>query len=147
MGTWEWPILLKYQIPKVGAIRPFFEAGTSFRTRHNPAPTEPSQIGGTVGASVDFPVGPFRVSPTLRYTRWQYDSDYPRFASKRDQIEFVTGISYATSLRSWNVRGRKLRFGLIGGVPFTGGLKQVPGPQRIDELQGYTAEGLSPRLN
>lgn len=137
--TWEWPILFKYRMQALGVIRPFVEAGPSFRTRHNPAPTEPSQIGGAVGAGAEFRMGRFRVSPAVRYTRWQYDGDYPRFATKRDQIEFVTGISYATSVPSWKVRGRKLRFGLIGGTPFTGGLRQTPSPApRIAELQGYT---------
>lgn len=138
VGTWEWPILLKYRMSALGAIRPFVEAGPSFRTRHNPAPTEPSQIGGTIGAGAEFRAGRLRVSPAIRYTRWQYDGDYPRIATKRDQIEFVTGISYATSSPSWKVRGRKLRFGLIGGTPLTGGFKQMPGPERIDESQGYS---------
>jgi len=34
---------------------------------------------------------------------------------------------------SWNVAGRKLRFGLIGGIPLTGGLYQPAS----GELQGY----------
>lgn len=137
VGTWEYPVLLKYRLPALGVVRPFMEGGPSFRTRHNPVPTEPSQVGGTAGAGVEFRAGRFRISPTFRYTRWQYDGDYPRFASKRDQVEFVTGFSYATSVPSWNVRGRKLRFGLVGGTPFTGGIKQIAPPQRIDELQGY----------
>lgn len=138
VSTWELPILLKYRMPALATIRPFVEVGPSFRTRHNPAPTEPSQIGGTVGAGAEFRAGRLRVSPALRYTRWQYDGDYPRIATKRDQIEFVTGISYATSVPSWKVGGRKLRFGLIGGIPFTSGLEQPPSPERIDELQGYS---------
>lgn len=93
VSTWQWPILLKYRLPSGGMVRPFVETGPSFRTRHRPAPTEPSQIGGTVGAGAEFRWGRFGVSPALRYTRWQYDGDFPRFATKRDQIEFVTGIS------------------------------------------------------
>lgn len=137
IGTWEWPILLKYQMPALRALRPFIEAGPSFRTRHNPAPAEPSQFGGTVGTGVELRFGRLRVSPALRYTRWQYDGDFPRIATKRDQLEFVTGISYATSIPAWRIGNRKLRFGLIGGVPLTGGLEELRSPARLDEEQGY----------
>lgn len=135
--TWEYPMLLKYRMRMVGAIRPFLEAGPSFRTRHNPAPTEPSQFGGTFGAGAEFRAGRIRISPAIRYTRWQYDGDYPRIATKRDQLEFVTGISYATRMESWKVGSKHLGFGLIGGTPFTGGLRAARPPDRIDEVQGY----------
>lgn len=127
-------------MPALGAIRPFVEAGPSFRTRHNPAPTEPSQVGVSAGAGIEWRAGAFRISQALRYTRWQYDGDYPRIATKRDQIELVAGISYGTSLPSWRVRGRKLRFGMIGGAPLTDGLQQIPAPDRIDELPGYIGD-------
>ena len=139
IGTWEFPILLKYRLPAVRALRPFIEAGPSFRTRHNPGASEPSQVGSTLGTGVELRAGRLRVSPTLRYTRWQKDPDYPRIASKRDQIEFVTTISYATCVPSWRVGGKKLRFGLVGGTPFTSGLEQPLPPERTDELQGYIA--------
>jgi hypothetical protein len=137
VGTWEWPILLKYGLPAFRATRPFIEAGPSFRTRHNPVPTEPSQVGGTVGTGVELRFGRFRVSPALRYTRWQYDGDFPRISTKRDQLEFLTGISYVTSVPSWRLGNRKLRFGLIGGVPLTGGLVRLRHPERLEEEQGY----------
>ncbi|HYP05431.1 MAG TPA: outer membrane beta-barrel protein [Bryobacteraceae bacterium] len=145
IGPWEFPILLKYRMPSFRSIRPFLEAGPSFRTRHNPGGSEPSQVGATFGAGVEFHAKKLRISPAVRYTRWQYDGDFPRIATKRDQIEFVTGISYATSLPSWRVGGRKLRFGFMGGTPFTPGLEQVPAPQRLNEAQGYIA-GLAVEL-
>jgi hypothetical protein len=143
VSTWQWPILLKYRLPSHGTVHLFVEAGPSFRTRHDPAPTEPSQIGATVGAGTLFRWGRFRLSPALRYTRWQYDGDFPRFATKRDQIELVTGFSYATSVPSWKVGGRKLRFGLIAGIPLTGGLDRRP--WGYGELQGYIG-GLATEL-
>lgn len=143
--TWEWPVLLKYRLPALGTMRPFIEAGPSFRTRHNPAPSEPSQIGISGGTGIEWRAGALRISPALRYTRWQYDGDYPRIATKRDQIEFMAGIGHATSLPSWRVRGKKLRFGVIGGAPLTGGLQQIPAPDRIDELPGYIG-GLAAEL-
>jgi hypothetical protein len=135
--TWEYPMLVKYRLPTVGAIRPFVEAGPSFRTRHNPAPTEPSEFGATFAAGAEYRVGRIRITPAIRYTRWQYDGDYPRIATKRDQVEFVTGISYATSIAAWKAGSRALRFGLIGGTPFTSGVSPRSPAERIDELQGY----------
>lgn len=135
--TWEFPIMLKYRLRMPGAIHPFLEAGPSFRTRNDPGPTEPSQVGGTVGAGMEFRAGRIRISPAIRYTRWQYDGDHPRIATKRDQLEFVTTVSYPTDPDSWKVGSRHLRFGLIGGTPFTGGLAAAQAPDRIDELQGY----------
>ncbi len=142
VGTWEWPVLAKYRLPGRGAVRPFLQAGPSFRTRHNPAPTEPSQFGGTVGAGMEFRFHRFRLSPALRYTRWRYDGDYPRIATKRDQVELVTGLRYATSVPAWRFGSKKLHFGLVGGGPLTGGIAEVGRPERLDEKRGY-AGGLA----
>jgi hypothetical protein len=95
---------------------------------------------------VEFRFGRLSVSPALRYTRWQYDGDYPRAATKRDQVEFVTGISYATSVPSWRIGDRKLRLGVIGGTPLTGGLQALRAPERLDEEQGYIG-GLAVELD
>ncbi len=72
----------------------------------------------------------------LRYTRWQYDGDYPRFATKRDQLELLTAISYTPSISSLSLHGKTIRLGLIAGTPLTGGFDSVTGPV---ELQGYMA--------
>lgn len=146
VSTWQFPMLVKYRMRRVGAMRPFVEAGPAFRTRHNPAPTEPSQLGGTIGAGAEFQAGRVRISPVVRYTRWQYDGDFPRFATKRDQIELLAGINYATSVPSWKIGGRKLRFGLVGGTPLTGGLDGGRSEfERLDEHLGYIA-GLAVEL-
>ena len=55
IGTWQWPLLLKYRMP-LGAVQPFVEAGPSFRTRRNPGASEQSQRGGTVSAGFDVPI-------------------------------------------------------------------------------------------
>ena len=146
IGTWEWPILLKYRMPAVRGMHPFIEAGPSFRTRHDPVPGEPSQIGGTIGAGAEVRFGRFRVSPALRYTRWQFDGDFPRIATKRDQLEFLTGISYATAVSSWRLGSRKLRFGLIGGTPLTGGFAEMRQTEGLEEEQGYIG-GLAVELD
>jgi hypothetical protein len=63
IGTWEWPILLKYRMAPVRRARPFIEAGPSLRTRHNPVPSEPSQMGGTIDAGAEIQFGRLRLSP------------------------------------------------------------------------------------
>ena len=139
IGTWEWPILAKYRFPLKGNARPFVEAGPSFRTRHNPVPAEPSQFGATVGTGIEFRLSRFRISPALRYTRWQYDGDFPRAATKRDQIELVTGFSYGAFPTRWGLANRRLHLGAIGGLPLTGGLGRPLPPERLNEQQGYIA--------
>ncbi|HEY4087886.1 MAG TPA: outer membrane beta-barrel protein [Bryobacteraceae bacterium] len=135
--TWEFPLLLKYRLPLAGPVHPFINAGPSFRTRKNTASTEPSQFGGTVGAGVEFQAGRLRISPAIRYTRWQYDGDFPLYATKPDQFEFVTGVSYATSMGNWRVGRRAVQFGLIGGTSFTGGVAGRYAAEKVDERQGY----------
>ncbi|HSR07067.1 MAG TPA: hypothetical protein VLM42_07955, partial [Bryobacteraceae bacterium] len=75
IGTWEFPFLLKYKIP-ASKIRPFMELGPSFRVRKNPNSTEPSSYGFAAGLGAEFRLGRFRLSPTIRYTRW---ADEPPF--------------------------------------------------------------------
>ncbi len=132
--TWQWPVLVKYILPCERPVKPFVEIGPSFRTRDDPPPSEPSQFGFTVGAGGQFAWGRLRLSPVLRYTRWRYDGDFPRIATKRDQIELLATVGYATSVPSWKVGGKKLRFGLVAGAPFTRGLARIR-----DELPGYVA--------
>ena len=69
--------MLKYRLLPVRAVHPFIDAGPCFRTRHNPGPSEPSQIGAVVWAGAEVRAGRRWVSPSLRYTRWQQDPDYP----------------------------------------------------------------------
>ncbi len=132
VSTWEWPVPLKYRV-QLGRMSPFIEAGPYFRTRKSPGSTEPSQRGGTLGVGAELHVGHVRLSPTVRYTRWQYDGPYPRRASKRDQLELLTGVSYDMLPERWNLGGRKLRVGVIGGAPFTRGFLE----NNVDEEQGY----------
>jgi hypothetical protein len=138
--TWEWPVLIKYRLP-ARRMQPFLEVGPSFRTRDNPAPTEPSPFGATVGAGMEFHLWRLRLSPAIRYTRWQYDGPFPRTATKRDQIEFLTGVSYPASPALWGLHGRKIGIGLTAGAPLTGGLNagSRAATSYVSESQGYMA--------
>lgn len=67
--TWEFPVLVKYrfQFPKV---KPFVEAGPSFRTAGNLNGTEPSHRGVTGGFGVEMHSHGLAIAPVLRYTHW-----------------------------------------------------------------------------
>jgi hypothetical protein len=139
IGTWEWPMLLRYRLPGIAA-RPFVEAGPSFRTRKNQPPSEPSQFGFAAGLGAEFRKGPLRLTPRIRYTRWAADGGARYLLTKSDQVEVLAGIGYVTSPSSWKVRGRRLRLGLVAGIPLTGALDA--GPRLLPlttEKQGYAA--------
>jgi hypothetical protein len=98
IGTWEFSFLLKYRIP-VSKVRPFVEAGPAFRVRKNPNSTKPSADGFAAGIGAEFRLGHVRLAPQIRYTRWAGEPPFPQAVAntKPDQIELLTGISYATS--------------------------------------------------
>ena len=144
--AWEFPVMLKYTLPSLrsaGRVRPFLEVGPSFRTQEDALATQPSQFGISAGIGAAFHLGPFRLAPSLRYTRWARESIYPGYATKPGQIELLTAISYATSPSSWRVKARRIRLGVVAGTPFTGGLDRGPEAMPyVSELRGYMA-GLS----
>src|SRR5262249_8648779 len=103
VDAWEFPVLLKYSLPGVwprARWRPYIEAGPSFRTQENANGVEPSRAGISAGAGLALQLWKLRVSPGLRYTRWEHESIYPRYATKQDQVEFLTSIAYETNADS-----------------------------------------------
>ena len=144
--AWEFPLLLKYRLPAFGGtrLRPFAAAGPSFRTQENAGATEPSRYGITAGAGFALPLGPFRLSPTLRYTRWQGENIYPRYPTKPDQLEFLTSISYETSPENRRIAGVPLRMGGIAGLSLAHSLNsgyfEDPIVERTRYLAGLTLE-------
>lgn len=141
IGTWEFPFLLKYKIP-VSKIRPFVELGPSFRVRKNPNATKPSGNGFAAGLGAELRAGRFRLTPTIRYTRWAGEPPFPQAVAntRSDQVEFLTGISYATSPESWHIFGGKFHAGPLAGVVFLKALApELRAGQPLSESQGYTA--------
>lgn len=120
--AWEFPVLFKYTIPVSHRIRPFLTVGPSFRTQEDAGAAEPSQVGFSAGAGVTIPWGRFRISPTLRYTRWARESVWPRYATKPDQLEFLTSLSYEMTPEFRTVKGRKIEIGALFGVGLTDGI-------------------------
>ena len=93
--TWEFLVLAKYRFSSYrfggASVRPFLEAGGSFRAAGNLNQANPSHQGATAGAGFEFPVRKFMIVPTLRYTRWAADTNGVR--SRPDQLELLVGFS------------------------------------------------------
>jgi hypothetical protein len=147
--AWEFPVMLKYSLPAPRfdpRFRPFLEAGPSFRTQEDGGAAEPSQFGLSAGAGVAFHLGRIRIAPTVRYTRWKQESVYPRYATKPDQLEFLTSIAYQTDPDSRRVAGRKLSIGVVAGLPLTHGFRPYSDGSSETESFRYMA-GLSVEVN
>jgi hypothetical protein len=129
-NSWEFPILLKYRLPgfRPGKIaRPYVSGGYAPRvisgsgTVENiccftpvPSPTAPpvtrtvtpystnydASQGVVVGGGLELKAGPLRVSPELRYTRWNNNAlstlnIHGSFAqSAQNQAEVLVGITW-----------------------------------------------------
>jgi hypothetical protein len=144
-NTWEFPVMLKWNLPSPllwGRVRPFLEGGPAFRTSQDDSGALPSQFGVTaaVGAAVHF--GKLRVAPTIRYTRWERDGGFPNYATKPDQVEFLTSVAWGTSSDPAHLTGHRLSLGVMGGVSLLGefyypatGVKE-----RIGYLAGATGQ-------
>jgi hypothetical protein len=94
--TWEFPLLAKYRF-SLPLVKPFVEAGPSFRTAGNLNSTSPSSHGFTAGMGVEAHVLKLRIAPQVRYTRWARDRRSPySFAPSTvpDQAEFLVAFSY-----------------------------------------------------
>ncbi|HYZ84223.1 MAG TPA: hypothetical protein VE621_07455 [Bryobacteraceae bacterium] len=89
--TWEFPVLSKFRLP-TRAMDIFVSGGPSFRLKQQ-ALVSSSAYGATFGLGVNRQIGPLRVSPGLRYTRWGAD-DYPGgLRTKQDQVQVLVGFS------------------------------------------------------
>ena len=117
-NTWEFPLLLKYEILP-GPIRPFVDAGASLRHLsgirqireavsvstlqrveiNNAAEfNKRNDIGFTFGGGIAFKLGPVRISPELRYTRWGgenfRDPINALLRTNRNQGDFLLGLTF-----------------------------------------------------
>lgn len=120
-NSWEFPMLLKYKLP-VPLIKPFIEGGYAARvingTVNNNGFTVNLQTGQqtfgqshystgpnasqglVVGVGVQLSLGRLRISPEVRYTRWNnqpvlvVEPDGPTFGSNQNQIDVLVGLSW-----------------------------------------------------
>ncbi|MEO8100401.1 MAG: porin family protein [Acidobacteriota bacterium] len=117
-NTWEFPALVKFEILP-GPVRPFVDAGVSFRNLSgvkqirqtisgvtfnrvelNSAAefNKRNDVGGTAGFGVAFKLGPVRISPEVRYTRWGSetlrDPINALLRTNRNQGDFLIGLTF-----------------------------------------------------
>jgi hypothetical protein len=122
-NTWEFPVMLKWNLPSPliwGRVRPFLEGGPAFRTSQDDVAALPSQFGVTAGVGAALHFGKLRVAPTIRYTRWERDAGFPNYATKADQVEFLTSVAWGTSSDPAHLTGHRLSLGVMGGVNLLG---------------------------
>jgi len=86
--TWEFPVLGRYKF-EAGRLKPFVEAGPSFRLL-----TENSSLFGiTAGTGLEVRLRAFKVAPTLRFTHWGPQGTHsPSAQVIANQVEFLTGF-------------------------------------------------------
>jgi hypothetical protein len=111
--TWEFPVLAKYRFGS-GKLRPFFEAGPSFRTTGN-LNAHPSHYGATAGFGVETRWAGLNFAPVVRYTRWarEMGPDGPGH-QQPNQLELLLGISRAAK-SNLNPAGSRLSLGAVAG--------------------------------
>ena len=91
--SWQFPALAKYRF-SFHPLKPFIEAGPSFRVAGNLNDAAPSAYGGTAGLGLEAQIGKLRIGPVVRYTYWAADADFAGSRSKRNQAELLVGLSF-----------------------------------------------------
>jgi hypothetical protein len=116
-NTWEFHVMLKWNLPSPliwGRVLPFLEGGPAFRTSQDDEGALPSQFGLTAGVGAAIHFGKLRVAPTIRYTRWDKDANFPNYPTKADQLEFLTSVAWGTSSDPVHATGHRLSLGVMG---------------------------------
>jgi hypothetical protein len=99
-------------------LQPFIKAGPSFRATGN-LNSNPSHLGVSAGVGFDVPFGRLKLSPEVRYTRWERDSHPLTIASRPDQLELLVGLSYSGSSDA-RPFGTRLSIGALLGTNLLG---------------------------
>jgi hypothetical protein len=97
-GSMEFPILLKAHFLHTPIVKPYVEAGPTFRYVASKVPYL-SNSGFAVGAGVDVKLLLVRIAPELRFSHWGSDSASPLRnvslpPSNQNQAEFLIGLSF-----------------------------------------------------
>jgi opacity protein-like surface antigen len=117
--TWEFPILAKYRF-QAWKVKPFVEAGPSFRTAGNLNGTDPSHLGITAGFGVETHSRSLKIAPAVRYTRWASDGRSPGSSSTGpNQVELLVGFS-SEAESNWRPLGHRVAVGVVMGTNVTG---------------------------
>jgi opacity protein-like surface antigen len=102
INSWEFPILAKYHFLPFPIVKPYVEAGPSFRATGGNVSSYFSKAGFTIGAGVEINLHRLRVEPELRYIRWGADANFTYggtpvtnlAASDVNQVQFLVGIAF-----------------------------------------------------
>ncbi len=101
INSWEFPILAKYHFLPFPIVKPYIEAGPSFRAIGSGINIKPSSTGFALGAGVEVKLLRLRIEPELRYIRWGADglangvSNLAAVAASNvNQVEFLVGIAF-----------------------------------------------------
>ena len=96
-NSFEFPLLVKYKFPGILA-RPYIAGGLSFRKISDiPNVFESGSRGVVLGAGLRFNALLVRISPELRYTRWNseaFRNAAGALGSSRNQMEVLVGITF-----------------------------------------------------
>jgi hypothetical protein len=122
--TWEFPVLFKYTM-RDNRWRPFVDGGVSFRALERAGAPGPSRHGFTGGAGVAIGFGRIQFTPQLRYTRWAQGESSGFYNVKKDQLEFLTGISYRTPT-AMRMGSQQIAVGVLGGARLNETLTGTP---------------------
>jgi hypothetical protein len=109
--TWQFPVLAKYRF-RTALLRPFVEAGPSFRTGGT-FEVMPSHRGVTAGFGLETYWGALSISPVVRYTRWQ-PSLSAYWENQANQVEMLVGIGRAPR-GQWLPRESRFSAGITAG--------------------------------
>lgn len=96
-SSWEVTPALRYRFLHSPIVKPFAEAGPSFRFLDASLSPSLSDRGFTFGAGVEVKILRLRITPELRFTRWGSDHNVPRtlpFQSDQNQAEFLAGFTF-----------------------------------------------------
>jgi hypothetical protein len=98
VSSMEFPILLKAHFLHTPIVKPYVEAGPTFRYVVSKV-SYLSNSGFAVGAGVDFKLLQLRIAPELRYSRWGSDTasslrNVSLPPSNQNQAEFLIGLSF-----------------------------------------------------
>jgi hypothetical protein len=94
-NSWEFPVIGKYRL-RAPFARPYFEAGPTFRTASSSYAHYLSKAGFTAGLGVEASAWRIHIAPEVRFVHWGHDAPDagPLYPSKRNQAQFLLGLSY-----------------------------------------------------
>jgi hypothetical protein len=95
---WQVPFLAKYEL-HFGPVHPFLDGGVVYRhvsATSGAAPDNPNSSGVSFGGGVTLKLGPFRLSPEVRYTRWPSPPAYniSSAQSTANQADLLVGLTF-----------------------------------------------------